>query len=111
MVEELRAWITVTPKDVLPIPETPIPAGPQNPLLVQARSAVVKGQPNQAIPLYTQLLKQAYPAQEIILELQEALYRHPVDILLWQTLGDAFMRNGQLQDALDAYTKAEELLR
>jgi cytochrome c-type biogenesis protein CcmH/NrfG len=48
---------------------------------------------------------------EIILDLQDALYRYPVEISIWQALGDAYMRNNQLQDALDAYTKAEELLR
>jgi cytochrome c-type biogenesis protein CcmH/NrfG len=30
---------------------------------------------------------------------------------LWQTLGDAYVRKNKLQDALDSYTKAEELLR
>jgi cytochrome c-type biogenesis protein CcmH/NrfG len=49
--------------------------------------------------------------EEIIFDLQEATYRHPVDVIVWQTLGDAYMRNNRLQEALDAYTKAEELLR
>jgi cytochrome c-type biogenesis protein CcmH/NrfG len=39
------------------------------------------------------------------------LYRFPVDVNIWQSLGDAYMRANRLQDALDAYTKAEELLR
>jgi cytochrome c-type biogenesis protein CcmH/NrfG len=39
------------------------------------------------------------------------LYRYPVEVSLWQLLGDAYMRANRLQDALDAYTKAEELLR
>ena len=34
-----------------------------------------------------------------------------MDVVIWQTLGDAYMRANRLQDALDAYTKAEELLR
>jgi cytochrome c-type biogenesis protein CcmH/NrfG len=48
---------------------------------------------------------------EVIQDLNEALYRYPVDVGIWQSLGDALMRTGQIQDALDAYTKAEELLR
>jgi cytochrome c-type biogenesis protein CcmH/NrfG len=48
---------------------------------------------------------------EVIHDLREAIYRFPVDVSIWQTLGDAAMRANRLQDALDAYTKAEELLR
>ena len=44
-------------------------------------------------------------------DLREALYRYPVEVSLWQALGDAYMRSNRLQEALDAYTKAEELLR
>jgi len=32
-------------------------------------------------------------------------------VAIWQALGDAYMRANLLQEALDAYTKAEELLR
>jgi cytochrome c-type biogenesis protein CcmH/NrfG len=31
-------------------------------------------------------------------------------LALWQALGDAYMRADRLRDALDSYTKAEELL-
>jgi hypothetical protein len=41
----------------------------------------------------------------------DALYRYPVEVSIWQALGDAYMRSNRLQEALDAYTKAEELLR
>jgi hypothetical protein len=44
-------------------------------------------------------------------DLREAIYLFPVDVIVWQTLGDAYMRAGRLQEALDSYTKAEELLR
>jgi cytochrome c-type biogenesis protein CcmH/NrfG len=43
--------------------------------------------------------------------LRNALYRHPVDIRLHISLGDAYAHGNRLQDALDTYTKAEELLR
>jgi cytochrome c-type biogenesis protein CcmH/NrfG len=49
--------------------------------------------------------------EETIHDLRDALYRYPVDISIWQTLGDAYLCNNQIQDALDAYTKAEEFLR
>jgi cytochrome c-type biogenesis protein CcmH/NrfG len=48
---------------------------------------------------------------EVVSDLKEAVYRHPVDVIVWQTLGDAYMHSNRLQEALDAYSKAEELLR
>jgi cytochrome c-type biogenesis protein CcmH/NrfG len=60
---------------------------------------------------YSKLIKKGRLLDEVIHDLREALYRFPVDIIVWQTLGDAYMRANRLQDALDAYTKAEELLR
>jgi len=45
------------------------------------------------------------------MDVQEALYRFPVDVNLWVVLGDAHLRTDDLQDALDAYTKAEDLVR
>ncbi|NUM47670.1 MAG: hypothetical protein HUU38_23445, partial [Anaerolineales bacterium] len=45
-------------------------------------------------------------------DITEALNtRYPVDIDLWLSLGDAYVKKNKLQDALDSYTKAEELLR
>ena len=44
-------------------------------------------------------------------EVSETLRRHPVNVEFWQVLGDSYMRIDDLQQALDAYTKAEELLR
>ncbi len=60
---------------------------------------------------YTKLVKKGRLLDEVIHDLREAIYRYPVDVIIWQTLGDAYMRANRLQDALDAYTKAEELLR
>ncbi|HPC06950.1 MAG TPA: hypothetical protein PLI60_09535, partial [Anaerolineaceae bacterium] len=36
--------------------------------------------------------------------------KHPMDIRAWQTLGDAYLKNNQIQQAIDAYTKAETAL-
>jgi tetratricopeptide (TPR) repeat protein len=70
-----------------------------------------RGNLNEATQGYSKLIKKGKMLDEIIFDLREALYRHPVDVVIWQTLGDAYMRAQRLQDALDAYTKAEELLR
>jgi competence ComEA-like helix-hairpin-helix protein len=80
-------------------------------VLAQARQNMDAGQSADAASQYAQMIKKNYRLDTIIHELQDALYRYPVDIGVWQTLGDAYMRNDNLQEALDAYTKAEELLR
>ena len=60
---------------------------------------------------YSRLIKKGKQLDDVIRDLQEAVYRHPVDVVVLQTLGDAFFRSQRLQEALDAYSKAEGLLR
>ncbi len=76
-----------------------------------ARKAVSLGQPALAIESYSALIQQNYRLEEIIKDLKEALYRFPVNVEMWVTLGDAHSKSSDLQQALDAYTKAEELVR
>jgi tetratricopeptide (TPR) repeat protein len=95
--------------------ETPEPA-PVVPLSVPVsledlQEALNRGEIDPALEGYNQQIKKGTNLPETIHALREALYRYPVDISIWQTLGDAYAANNQLQDALDAYTKAEELLR
>ncbi len=79
--------------------------------LAAAQAALDTSQLNEAMQAYAKLIKKNRLLDEVIHDLREAIYRFPVDIIVWQTLGDASMRANHLQDALDAYTKAEELLR
>jgi tetratricopeptide (TPR) repeat protein len=79
--------------------------------LVEARNAINSGEPSEAINYYASLIKQNYQLSDIIKDLKDALYRYPVDIDLWVTLGDAHSQTNDLQEALNAYTKAEELVR
>jgi cytochrome c-type biogenesis protein CcmH/NrfG len=60
---------------------------------------------------YDQIIHSNEHLEETIHNLREALYKYPVEIALWQTLGDAYVRSNQLQEAINAYTKAEELIR
>ncbi len=76
-----------------------------------ARALLDKGSLDEAMSSYTKLIKKGKLLEEVIEDLNEIVYRHPVDVIVWQTLGDAYMRSNRLQEALDAYTKAEELLR
>jgi hypothetical protein len=83
----------------------------QNPLIVQAQSHLGSGQVDPALDLYNQVIGQGQDLHAVIQDLTTAAYRYPVDVGLWQTLGDAYKQNDQIQEALDAYTKAEDLLR
>jgi len=101
----LTTGIPAIPEEELPEVET------EEWLLNKARKDVEKGDVAHASELYSQLIAQGVELGQVISDMQDALYRFPLDINLWQTLGDAYLRADRLQEALDAYTKAEELLR
>jgi len=86
-------------------------AAAENPLLAQAQTDMLNGNINQALSGYSQLIEQGQYLDEIVHDLRDSLYRYPVEIAIWQTLGDAYIRSNHIQEALDAYTKAEELLK
>jgi tetratricopeptide (TPR) repeat protein len=79
-------------------------------VLNEARGDLDAGELDQSLPKYSKLIESQAYLDEIIGDLQNALYRHPVNVALHETLGDAYARSSRLQDALDTYTKAEELL-
>lgn len=83
----------------------------QDPLFKKAQDELQRGEVPAALEGYAALIRKGRWLDEIIYDLREVLYRYPIDISIWQTLGDAYMRAHRLQEALDAYTKAEELLR
>jgi hypothetical protein len=80
-------------------------------MLGQAQEALSKGQIDLSMTIYNQLIQQDQHIDDTIHDLRDALYRFPVESEIWQTLGDAYFRGNHVQDALDAYTKAEELLK
>ncbi|MEW6502716.1 MAG: tetratricopeptide repeat protein [Chloroflexota bacterium] len=97
--------------------EQPQPSSPtlqsSNPaeILVIAQTALQAHELEKALQAYNQLIKDGQFLEETIHDLRDALYRYPIDITIWQALGDAYLRSNRLQEALEAYTKAEELLR
>lgn len=82
-----------------------------DPTLARAREDLAHAKIPDALQSYSTLIRKGKFLEEVTFDLKEALYRFPVEVLIWQVLGDAYMRANRLQDALDAYTKAEELLR
>ena len=86
------------------------PASPEG-MLEAARQAASDGNLEEATKLYTKIIRKGKLVEEILADVKDLLRRHPVNVQLWQLLGDAYMRQDDLQEALDAYTKAENLLR
>jgi competence ComEA-like helix-hairpin-helix protein len=107
LASELSQWLYV--ETARPAIEAALKDYPAT--LIQARNELLQGNQTEALVHYNNLIKTRQALPEVIQDLQEALYRYPIDINIWQALGDAYARNGQIQDALNAYTKAEELLR
>jgi tetratricopeptide (TPR) repeat protein len=90
----------------------PMPVGADGEsVLAQAQVELQRGNIPASLDQYMRLIKRGKYLEEIIRDLRDALYRYPVEVTIWQTLGDAYMRENRLQEALDSYTKAEELLR
>jgi tetratricopeptide (TPR) repeat protein len=81
------------------------------PALGTAQTELGRGNIAASLDIYSKLIRKGRSLEEIIRDLRDALYRYPVEVPIWQALGDAYMRANRLQEALDAYTKAEELLR
>ncbi|HEX9384883.1 MAG TPA: hypothetical protein VF918_01075, partial [Anaerolineales bacterium] len=117
IIEERIAAVEETTPPVEPPKKVARPKGtgklsmPLDPILGQARNELAGSNLNGALESYGRLIRKGRFLDEVIYDLRDALYRFPVDVDIWQSLGDAYMRANRLQDALDAYTKAEELLR
>jgi len=129
-VEKAETAVTDTqPVMVTPAPEkkpAPVAGGPPRStgtlskvpaqdkdaeILASAQSSLGTNKLKESMQAYAKLIKKGRLLDEVVHDLREAIYRFPVDIIVWQTLGDAYMRANRLQEALDAYSKAEELLR
>ncbi len=95
-------------------PETTAPEPKPDPLtgqLAAARQAIQENDLDTALKGFGAIIKKGKFIEEIIEDLNQALIRHPINAKLWQALGDAYLRMDNLQDALDAYSKAEDMLR
>jgi competence ComEA-like helix-hairpin-helix protein len=111
ILTEIREYLVVPAPEAEPTPVEPEMLAEAQSELIIARNRLAEGDVEETVAQYSKLINNRDLLPEIIRDLKEALYRFPVDISLWQTLGDAYMRSDQLTEALEAYTKAEELLR
>jgi cytochrome c-type biogenesis protein CcmH/NrfG len=79
--------------------------------LMGAQVAMDEGNISASLKEYAKLIRKKRLLDEVIYDLREALDEYPINIDIWQLLGDAYLRAGRLQEAIDAYTNAEKLLR
>lgn len=120
MVEERAPEVVQKPIEkpkVEPEPEPePSPSKKQkgsqayNEILNAARARMTDADLQAAVEYYGKLIKKKKLLEEIISDLQQATLDHPLEINLQKTLGDAYMKSDLLDEALEAYSKAEDLL-
>ncbi len=65
----------------------------------------------QAFLLVDELIDEENLLEEVIEELSKVIYDHPLDPGIYIRLGDAYIRNNEIQKALDMYQEAENLLQ
>lgn len=106
IIQEIEQYVTVTIAQ-----ESRGEAATIRPAVVeQAWEALTAGNVSAAVDRYIELIKKEEHLDEVIADLEIAVARFPQELPVYQALGDAYVRNDQIQEALDTYTKAEELL-
>jgi tetratricopeptide (TPR) repeat protein len=77
-------------------------------LLEHARQSLARGDMQEAVNNYVQLTKQKASLDTVIDDLRIAIERNPHQPILWQALGDAYMKADRLSEAIEAYRKGTE---
>jgi hypothetical protein len=113
-VDEEHFAILAKHLEIIPAPEEAPAEEPEDEyeaLLLQAKQAVEEDDLEQALEDYETLIEEKEKLPEVIDALSDVSYQHPMNVSVLKLLGDAYMRVNQLQKALDAYSRAEDLLR
>ncbi len=71
-----------------------------------ARLARDRGEIEEAVHTYDTLVSRGILLDKIIEDLEQTIKSYPSNFLLYQLMGDAMMKDGRLQSALDAYRQA-----
>ena len=78
--------------------------------LESARSSLTAGEMVEALSIYQELVSRGDGLMMLINELETAVSAYPQQLEIHRLLGDAYMRNGQLQKALVTYRQALDRL-
>jgi hypothetical protein len=107
---EIEATVIVDVPQVPAAPEEPKkPEVDPKELVKAARQALASGDTDQAVTAYKSLIKTKTDLKTVIEDLRTALERDPKQPSLWQVLGDAYMGDDQLSEAIDAYQRGMEV--
>jgi competence ComEA-like helix-hairpin-helix protein len=105
MINDIKNYLTV---EVVVDEAPPVSSHPD---LQGAWTNINEGEIDAAVSQYTELIKRDEHLDEVIRDLQEALVKYPQDASLYQSLGDAYMHSNMLDEALDSYNRAEDLIK
>lgn len=112
--EEPPAVVPVSKPEPAPLkrkpPKRTTPAANFEEILITARARLSARLIQEATEQYGFLIKKKKFLDEIIEDLQKASLDNPLEISIQQSLGDAFMQKDMLDEALEAFSKAEDLL-
>jgi len=96
------------PVTAAPAPPTRRPKPDPAKVLEDSRQALATGDVSSAAKLYGGLIKRRESLGQVIEDLRIALERTPDAAALWQVLGDAYMKDDQTSEAIEAYRKGME---
>ncbi len=77
--------------------------------LTRSLESVQTGKTEKSSRNYSELIKSSQNLPEVIKELEQAADQDPENESILRNLGDAYLRNNQLSEAMEAYTRAEKL--
>ncbi len=95
----------VAPAPVDPLQMGALPKEPEERLAL-ARAALKCDSWPQALSIYTTLVNSSELLDGVIDDLEQAIRNHPDDFAGYQMIGDAYMKDGRLPSALQAYRTA-----
>ncbi|MEJ5309647.1 MAG: tetratricopeptide repeat protein [Anaerolineae bacterium] len=79
-------------------------------VLAQARAAWQAGDVDTALARYNDLILAEARLDDVIADLQEAIAAQPRNAALYQVLGDAYMANGMVDQAIEIFNRAMSLI-
>ena len=79
--------------------------------LARAREAVARGDLIAGLRRYIKLVNANKSLDHVSSDLKDLVRKNPKNYLAWQTYGDARLHSNRIQEALDAYAKAADLLK
>lgn len=91
-------------------PEVTSPVQEATDEVTRARMALESGDREEASALYSDLIKSRQNLPTVIRDLEKAAVEFPEDADIQHKLGDAYLRNNQITEAMQAYSKAERHL-